>query len=414
MSEFTTIYMDIAKAFTLSGAAAKRARHVGTKDLSPITDAVLVERDGKLLWLGTRATFNAAQFPDARVISLGGRTVLPGFVECHTHSVFAGSRAQEFEWRVQGQSYQEIARKGGGILSTVRATRAADERTLGALAQTRALRFAEQGVTTLEIKSGYGLDLETELRCLRVARAVQGPRVVTTYLGAHARAPEYNTLAEYIDFVNSEVLPRVARDRLADRVDIYIEDGFFDLALAERYLRQARELGFALTAHAEQLSRIGGTDLSLNFAPQSVDHVVYLSEEDIDRLARTETTAVLLPTSDLYLKMRYPPARALIERGARIALSTDFNPGTAPSQNLSLVGVLSRLYMGLTQAEVLVGMTLGAAFALGLEATIGSLEVGKSCDLAICDGNLEDLFYSVGHHPVRATISRGQLIAGGL
>jgi imidazolonepropionase len=207
--------------------------------------------------------------------------------------------------------------------------------------------------------------------------------------------------------VIDQILPRVAHERLAERVDIYIEKGFYDLQQAQRYFAAARDLGLAITAHVEQLSDSRGTELALQFAPQSVDHVVYLSESAMKAVAASTTTAVLLPSSDFYLKMRYPPARQLIESGARVALSTDFNPGTSPTQDLSLVGVLGRLEMKMSLAEVFSALTYGAACALGRGHDIGSLEIGKQCDFAVLDCSWRNLFYAVGKHPVHDTYVGG-------
>jgi imidazolonepropionase len=413
MKKRLKVFENIGDLLTLEGASRKGGRKVTEADLSIVKDAILVCVDGRVAWTGTKAQYSPKVLEPfggdaAEHVDLGGRTVIPGFVECHTHLIFAGNRAHEFEWRMQGQTYQEISAKGGGILSTVKETRKADEAELLALAQTRAEKFLRQGVTTLEVKSGYGLDLETEIKCLRAARKIQGPEVVTTYLGAHSRSPDFPDLNSYMDFMLETVLPKVAAEKLADRVDIYIEKGFYDLELARRYFKKCRELGLAITAHVEQLSLFGGTGLALEFAPQSVDHVVYIDEPTIERLASSETTAVLLPASDFYLKMRYPPARALLDRGARTALSTDYNPGTSPTQDLSLVGVLARIEMKMTLPEVLTSLTLNAASALGRSQDLGSLTRNKLCNFNVLDGSWSELFYSVGHHPVSEVFLLGE------
>jgi imidazolonepropionase len=416
MRQKIRVFEDIGELLTLDGAERKGGRQVKESDLSSVHDAVMVCVDGRVKWIGRRADFHSELLRpfggerDAESVSLGGRTVLPGFVECHTHLVFAGDRSSEFEWRLQGQTYQEISAKGGGILSTVRETRAASRAVLQGLAQARADVFCRQGVTCLEVKSGYGLDLDTEIRSLQVAALLQGPRVVKTYLGAHSRSPDFPDLALYMKEMIDVVLPRIAREGLADRVDIYIEKGFYDLELARAYLQKATDLGLPVTAHTEQLSESGGTDLVLDFEPQSVDHLVYLNEAALTRLARSRTTAVLLPASDFYLKMRYPPARSLIDGGACVALSTDFNPGTSPTQDLSLVGVLARLEMKMTLAEVLCAYTLGAAAALGKGSELGSLTPGKYCDFSVLDGSWRELFYSVGHHPVQEVYRSGERV----
>lgn len=410
MQNDLVVFENIGELLTLAGAAKKAGRNVQESDLGIIRDAIVVSHQGQITWIGPRSEFRGEK--NAHIISCGGRTVIPGLIECHTHTVFAGDRSKEFEWRMQGQTYQEISARGGGILSTVRETRKASEAELLTLAQERVDLFTQQGVTTLEIKSGYGLDLETELKSLRVARQIKGPRVITTYLGAHSRSPEFNNLDEYVRFMVDEVLPKIAKEKLADRADIYIEKGFYTLEQAKVYLNKVKELGLAITAHVEQLSLFGGTELALDYAPQSVDHVVYLEKKSIERLAKMETTAVLLPTSDFYLKMQYPPARELIDAGARVALSTDFNPGTSPTQSLNFAGVLARLNMKMAMHEVLSAFTVGAAYALGLNSQIGSLEIGKQCDLVVLEKPWNELFYAVGHMGVADVFKAGSALPG--
>ncbi len=408
------IFKDIGELLTLRRANEAGGRKVEEVDLSIVKDAVLVCEAGRVAWVGPSAMFTQAiqqqwaGIEAAEFISLGGRDVVPGFIECHTHLVFAGSRAQEFEWRIRGQSYQEIAAKGGGILSTVKSTRSAPTEELRSTAQRRAEKFLHQGVTTLEVKSGYGLDLETELRCLKVAKSLKGPRIITTYLGPHSRSPDVPDFDNYMKMVCEDVLPRLSG--LADRVDIYVEQGFFSVAQAKTYLSAARRLGFQLTAHVEQLSDFGGGLAALPFKPQSLDHLVFASDELIDALAQSETTAVLLPASDLYLRMQYPRARRMIDSGVRVAISTDFNPGTSPTQDLSLVGCLSRLEMRMTLPEVIGAFTIGAAHALGLQAEVGSLTVGKCADFCAVEGSWRDLFYSVGDHPIQAVYKMAEPI----
>lgn len=410
------IFKSIRELLTLRAGAAKDGRHISEPDLSPIQNAAMIARGGQIVWIGREAELSKeliGQWGDERsaeIVDLGNRTVLPGFTECHTHLVFAGDRSQEFEWRQSGMSYQEIYARGGGILSTVSETRKASHEQLLLLAQTRADRFAAQGVTTLEVKSGYGLNLETERKILEVARKIRGPHVVTTFLGAHSRSPDFSDLAAYMTEIINRIMPEIAREKLADRVDIYVEKGFFEHALAKDYFEAARGFKLPITAHVEQLSVFGGTDLALDFEPQSVDHVVFVEPKTIDRLARSKASAVLLPASDFYLKMRYPPARALIDAGARVALSTDFNPGTSPTQDLSLVGVLARVEMKMSLAETIGALTVGAAAALGRLDSTGSLEVGKSCDFTVFDDSWRALFYSVGQHPVKQTYVRAELI----
>ncbi len=398
------IFLDIGELLSLDGAVRKIGRHCDESDLSIIRDAVVVCEQGQVSWIGTRKQWESAQteFGSQKRIehSLGGRTVIPGFVECHTHSVFAGQRAEEFEWRVQGQTYLEISKKGGGILSTVRATRDASYEELLNLTQQRANRFLSQGVTTLEIKSGYGLDLHTEMKCLKVARALRGPHIVTTYLGPHSKSPDFSSLDEYLEFIVETALPQIVQENLADRADIYIENGFFSVEQGRRYFEAAKRLGLKLTAHVEQLSLYGGTDLALELACESVDHIVFINPSTQAKLAKSSSVGVLLPMADFYLDMAYPPARELLDQGACVALSTDFNPGTSPSQDIDFTGLLARIKMKMTQAEVLVALTLGGAKALGLQDSRGALCAGYRCDFSVLRGSWRDLFYSIGQNSI--------------
>lgn len=325
--------------------------------------------------------------------------VFPSFIECHTHSVFAGTRAAEFELRNNGMSYVEIAQKGGGILSTMRATRMASKTNLEILTQQRVNNFLKQGVSTLEIKSGYALDLKNEIKLLEVIKKMKGPRVVSTFLGAHARPPEFKNNNEYLEYLAQKVLPVVKKKNLAARVDIFVENNFFEKAESLKYLQLASDLGFKLTVHANQLSLSAGADLAMQLGAQSADHVINLDDELIRRMAKSKTVAVLLPTADLYMKCAYPPARKLIDAGAKVALATDFNPGSCPSQDLSLVGLLARLEMKMTLPEVFKAYTINAAIALGLEAEEGTIEVGKRANFISTSSDLSDYFYSAGKTP---------------
>ncbi len=369
----------------------------GERGRSPI-EAIWVEK-GQIRWIGPDRKI-PKECRVLREISLEGRTVLPGFVECHTHTVFAGSRSQEFSWRLAGQPYTEIYKKGGGILSTVRAVRAASLGQLAASAQKSVDGFVRQGVTTLEIKSGYGLDEKSELKLLKAIQSLAGPEIVSTYLGLHGLAPEFSTTDEYVDHVIASTLPKLKKTGLAKRCDIYIEKGFFSLEQGERFLRACHALDLAVVIHADQIHRTGATSLGARLSAMSCDHVIHVNDEDIRCLAASSTVAVLLPMADLYMKCAYPPARKMLDAGVRVALATDFNPGTCPSQDLSLVGLLARLEMKMTLEEVIEAYTMGAAHALGLEARKGQLKVGFDADFVVLEGNPSELFYSAGRMPV--------------
>jgi imidazolonepropionase len=387
---------------SLAGAAAKGGRRTLESDLGLLRKAAILEKGGRIVWVGPESRLpKSLVAPLGRrtaveEIDLAGRTVLPGFVECHTHLVFSGNRADEFELRNKGAGYQEIADRGGGILATVRPTRAASLDELAHVAQVRANTFVRQGVTTLEAKSGYGLTLASEFKILKAAGLVKGPRLVRTYLGPHAIPPEAESAEFYMEAILREHLPRLKEEGHACRVDIFVEIGYFSEKLARRYLQRARELGFDLVVHADQLTRSGGARLAVEFAARSAEHLIQIDNDDVCSLAASDVTCVLLPAADLYLKCPYPPARSLIDQGARVAIATDFNPGSSPTQSLSLVGVLSRLEMKMTLPETIAAYTVGAAHALGLGRELGSIEEGKLCDIVTLDCGWGDLFYSVG------------------
>lgn len=409
------LYRGIGTCLTLEGAALKEGRRPQESDLSLIRRAAILEEDGRVAWVGPEAKLPKSRVAGFRVeeVDFDGRCVMPAFVECHTHLVFAGDRADEFEARIRGASYQEIAQRGGGILSTVRATRASSREELVRLAQGRADRFVRQGVTTLECKSGYGLTSEAEFKMLDAARRIQGPRLVPTYLGPHAIPPEAGSAEAYLNRIIDEDLPRLERGGHACRVDIFVEEGYFPKALARRYLEAARAHGLDIVVHADQLTRSGGAQLAVEFGARSAEHLIQINDADIRALAASETTAVLLPAADLYLRCAYPPARALLDAGARVALATDFNPGSSPTQSLSLVGVLSRLEMKMSLPEVLVAYTLGGAYALGLGRELGALVPGRACDLIALETDWTQLFYSIGEMPVDQVWREGCRLATG-
>ena len=341
-------------------------------------------------------------------IDLGRRLVLPGFVECHTHTVFGGSRGFEMEMKFQGQSYQEISKRGGGILATVDATRELSRPDLTALNRKRIQNFINQGVTTLEIKSGYGLDLETEIKMLESIPMDTGIEIVRTFLGAHAKPLSASTHAEYLNDLAQNYLPVIKKKNLAERVDIFVENGFFEYADAKKYLQTAKDLGFDLTIHADQLSLSGGTKIACELQARSADHCIQISDQEILGLAKSKTVAVLLPAADLYLKCAYPPARKLINAGVQVALSTDFNPGTSPTQDLALVGMLARREMKMTLDEVVLAYTVGAASALGRQNKIGKLVPGYQADFTVWDIPEGDLFLKIGDQKPVAVYKLGR------
>lgn len=365
--------------------------------------------DGKISWIGPQNKIPKKLNP-MKEVDLKKQMVFPSFIECHTHTVFAGSRAAEFEMRNQGVSYLEIAEKGGGILSTMKATRLASSAALLKATQERVDAFTRQGVSTLEIKTGYALDLKNEIKCLEVMKKLKGPRIISTFLGAHALPVEFSNHSVYLEYLVNEVLPVIKKKKLSNRVDIFVESKFFEKEVAKKYLQTAKSMDFQSTIHANQLSFSGGADLAFELGSSSADHVIHLNDQHIQNFAKSKTVAVLLPTADLYMKCPYPPARKLIDAGATVALSTDYNPGSCPSQDLSLVGLLARLEMKMSLPEVFLAYTAGAAQALQIHHEEGDLVVGKQANFICTEADLSDFFYSAGQMPKHQLFIRGSRV----
>jgi imidazolonepropionase len=369
------------------------ATMAGSEPYGAIRDAAIGIADGRLIYVGPRGGASAAH----EVRRLGGAWVTPGLIDCHTHLVFGGQRAHEWEMRRQGKSYEDIARAGGGILSTVRATRAASEDELVASASRRARAMKRQGVTTIEIKSGYGLDLETETKMLRAAGRIGGVRVSRTFLGAHALPPEFkDDRTGYVDLVCDVMIPAVAP--LADALDAFCESIAFTPAETERIFRTARLHGLRVKLHAEQLSDQGGAALAARYDALSADHLEHLSDDGAAAMAKAGTVAVLLPIAFYFLReTKKPPVAALRAAGVPIAIATDCNPGTSPAASPLVAMNMACTLFDMTPEEALAGMTRNAATALGLGGEIGTLEAGKSADLAIWDvSEPAELAYWIG------------------
>ncbi|MFG0401067.1 imidazolonepropionase [Pseudomonas sp. zjy_11] len=350
---------------------------------SAIEDAAIVTSAGLIEWIGPRAEL--APVEADRTVDLGGAWVTPGLIDCHTHAVFGGNRSGEFEQRLQGVSYAEIAAQGGGIASTVRATRAASEDELFASARQRVQALMRDGVTTVEVKSGYGLDLANERKMLRVARRLADELPLTvraTCLAAHALPPEYTGRADdYIAHICDEMLPALAAEGLVDAVDAFCEHLAFSPAQVERLFIKARELGLPVKLHAEQLSSLHGSSLAARYQALSADHLEFMTEEDAVAMANAGTVAVLLPGAFYFLReTQLPPMDALRRHGVKIALASDLNPGTSPGLSLRLMLNMGCTCFRMTPEEALAGVTVHAATALGLGDSHGSLQVGKVAD----------------------------------
>lgn len=376
-----------------------------------IEDGALAVEDGRIAWVGPRADV-PAEFRGAQQHDAGGRLLTPGLVDCHTHLVYGGNRAGEFEARLNGASYEQIARAGGGIVSTVRATRAADEPALLAQSRRRLHALLAEGVTTIEIKSGYGLSLDAEAKCLRVARALgQLERVTvrTTFLGAHALPPEFQGRADaYVDEV-CRMMGELQHAGLVDAVDAFCESIGFSPAQTHRVFDAARRLGLPVKLHAEQLSDSGGAALAAEYGALSCDHLEWLSDEGALAMARAGTVAVLLPGAFYFLReTRLPPVALLREAGVPMAVATDCNPGTSPCTSLLLMLNMACTLFRLTPEEALAGVTRHAAAALGL-ADRGVLAAGQRADFVLWDvDHPAELSYAMGLNPCRAVYVEGR------
>ena len=381
-----------------------------------IADAALVMKHGDIVWAGPAADLPRADFADLPGQDLGGRLVTPALIDCHTHLVFAGHRAQEFEMRLNGASYAEVARAGGGILSTVRATRAAQEEELFAQSLPRLDAMLAEGAGTVEIKSGYGLDIDTELRILRVARRLGRARVVTvrtTFLGAHAVPPDYAGRTDaYLTEAALPALRAAHAEGLVDAVDAFCEGIAFSPAQVARVFDQARALGLPVKLHAEQLSNLGGAALAARHGALSADHLEYLDEDGVRAMAAAGTVAVILPGAFYTLReTQSPPIDLLRRHGVPMAVATDCNPGSSPMTSLTLAMNMACTLFRMTPQEALLGTTAHAARALGLSDR-GRIAAGQRADLAVWDAtHPAELSYRIGATPLHARIIGGRLDA---
>ena len=386
---------------------ARLATMAGT-GLGVVEDGAIACRDGRIAYVGPAADAPRA----AETIDCGGRWITPGLIDCHTHLIHAGDRAGEWARRLEGASYEGIARAGGGILSTVRATRAADQAALVASALPRLDALLAEGVTTIEIKSGYGLTVEDELKMLRAGRALgdaRAVRVVTTLLGAHAVPPEYAGRADaYVDLVCDAMIPAAAG--LADAVDAFCEGIGFSPAQTARVLAAARAAGLPVKLHAEQLSALGGARLAAEHGALSADHLEHADEADVRAMAAAGTVAVLLPGAYYFMReTQRPPVDLLRAHGVPIAIATDCNPGTSPTTSLLLMLNMAATLFGLTIVEALRGVTVNAARALGLGDEVGTLAPGTACDLAVWDvADPAELVYRIGFNPLFQRVKDGR------
>ena len=377
-------------------------------------------RDGAIAAVGTRSEVEAR--PESRAaekLDVGGRVVLPGFVDSHTHLIHAASRAKEYELKIAGVNYEEIARQGGGILNSVKKLRSATTDSLQKRARAALREFAAHGTTTLEAKSGYGLDVASELKILHLHQELSGEQpleIVSTFLGAHVVPAEYRSkpggAARYVELLTDKLIPEVAAGRLAEFCDVFCDRGAFSVKESKKILEAGKRSGLAARVHAEQLARTGATRLAVQLGAASCDHLEQVNKSDMQALAKSNTVATLLPGCDFHLGLqKYAPARALIEAGAVVALATDYNPGTSPTVSMPMILSLACSQLRMSPAEAITAATVNAAHSLRREKRIGSLEVGKQADIAVFDvEDYREIPYYFGVNKCWMTLKKGQLV----
>jgi imidazolonepropionase len=412
MTEIDLIIKNAEELLTLSLSSREES------GLGIIRNGAVAIKEGRIFWIGKTEELSEKLFLNrkGREIDATGKVVMPGLIDAHTHLIFAGSRENEFEQRIQGLSYLEIAERGGGILSTVEATRKASFDELFLLGKKRLDRMLSKGVTTLEAKSGYGLSLQDELKILKVMKTLQENHpieIVPTFLGAHTIPREFrDARTRYIDLLTKEMIPKVAQERLAKFCDVFCEEKAFTVEESKKILETGKQYGLKPKIHADQLSPGGGAELAAEVGAFSADHLEYVSQEGIKKMAEKGVTAVLLPGASFFLSMKkYPPARDMIEQGVPVSLATDLNPGSSMTESLPLMMTMGCTMFKMTPKEVIQATTVHAARSIGREKEIGSLEVGKQADILLLDiPNYRYLPYHFGVDHVEKVIKKGKVV----
>ncbi len=411
------IIKNAAELVTCGGFKAKKGNEMS--QLGIIRDGALVIEKGVITKAGpTKEALRGLDLSPFTVVDATGRAVLPGFIDPHTHFIFGGYRAEEFSWRLRGESYMSIMERGGGIANSVRATRQATKDELVALGRKRLDRMLSFGVTTVEGKSGYGLDHDTEIKQLDVMQALDASHpidVVSTFLGAHAVPEEYRRDPDgFINFLITQVLPEVARLDLAEFCDVFCEKGVFSVEQSKLFMEKARSYGLKLKVHADELTALGGAELAASLGAASADHLLYASDRGIDEMAKADVVAVLLPGTAFSLREPYARGRFMIDRGCAVALATDFNPGSCFTESIPLIFALATLYMGMSPEEAIAAFTINAAAALGRADRAGSLDAGKAGDAVILEfPSYQYIPYHIGVNCVEKVIKKGEIVADG-
>ena len=407
--------INIQQLVTVSshGVRVKPGREM--RDLGIIADACVLIENSTITWVGPMSELTMSSLKEATVVDCEKKVVMPGFVDSHTHALFAGSREDEFTLRSEGTSYQDIAGRGGGILSTVNRVRATGKKDLKKLARRHLNGMLQSGTTTVEIKSGYGLDPDNEIKMLEAINELADEEIITivsTFLGAHAVPPEFSAKqADYVDLVCQKMVPYVAKKQLAAFCDVFCEQGYFTIADSARILSAAHEHGMKLKIHADELSSSGGAELAGRLGATSADHLEHVSEPEIQALQHGNVVATLLPGVSFFLNHSHAPARALIDAGVAVALATDFNPGSCMSYSMPLMMTIACTQMRMSPEEVIVAGTLHGAAALDKSDELGSIEIGKKADIIVLDiPNYKFLTYHFGANHVINVIKNGVVL----
>jgi len=413
-----TLISGASQLLTLRGRGPRRGAALA--NVGVLKNGAVLIADGLIAAVGSRAQVEAHPLArNAQPLDAGGRVVSPGFVDSHTHLIHAASRADEYELRTTGASYEEIAKRGGGILNSVSKLRAATSDTLKQRAYSALKQFAAYGTTTIEAKSGYGLDLASELKILKLHKELSADQpldIVSTFLGAHVIPAEFRTrpsgVQDYVSLLIDKFIPEIAAQKLAEFCDVFCERSAFNLAQSKHILEAGVRYGLRPRIHAEQLSRTGGTQLAVKLGAASCDHLEKINRADIRALAKSKTVATLVPGCDFHLGLKqYAPARDLIDAGAIVALATDYNPGTSPTVSMPMILSLACTQLSMTPAEAITASTINSAYSLGRDKQIGSLEVGKLADISIFDvDDYREIPYYFGMNTCHTTIKRGQIV----
>ncbi len=407
------IIKNAAELVTCKGKAPKHGRDMS--DIGLIKNGCLIIEDGIIIDVGTSEILKNYKQEDCQIIDAANKAVMPGFIDSHTHLIFGGYRADEFSWRLKGDSYMSIMERGGGITSTVRATRNTSLDEFIALGKKRLDKILDMGITTVEGKSGYGLDCQTEIRQLQAMKKlneIHPVDIVATFLGPHSLLPEYKGKEdEFIDFMIEDVLPKVAEDNLAEFADIFCEKNVFTIDQSRKFLTAAKNSGLKLKIHADEMYRLGGTELAVELGCTSADHLLQASDEGIRQLAESNTVATLLPGTAFCLKEEYARARYMIDSGCALALATDFNPGSCFTNSIPLIIALAALHMNMSIEEIVTALTINAAAAVGRSEVTGSIEKGKKADIIILEyPSINFLPYHAAVNIVETVVKDGKIV----